>query len=166
VGYQRERTQQDSFNPTEDSGIRADSQGQAKDHQQREARTAPHHPEAEAHVLPQQLDGRQPVSFPIGLLDLSDAAEAPQGCRARLRGGHALADVFGGFQLQMEMEFFIQVAFQASSANETGKPAQKHTQPGHDDSPVCLANRARMPDMRCQFLASAASCFLPARVME
>ena len=51
MGHGRKRPQQDSFDPTEDGSGRADAQSQAKDRQNRKARTAPEHAEAEAKVL-------------------------------------------------------------------------------------------------------------------
>ena len=48
---------------------------------------------------------------------------------------------------------------------QTGKPAQEHAQLCHEDGPVALTKRDMMPDIRSQFSASAASCFLPALVI-
>src|SRR5713226_7668445 len=58
VGYRRVRTEQNPFDPTEDRGVRTDSQGEAKDCQDGKARTAPEHPETEAEVLKRSLDHR------------------------------------------------------------------------------------------------------------
>src|SRR6266852_8161031 len=49
-------TEQNPFDPTEDRGIGADSQGKAEDRQDGKARTAPQHPETEAEVLKRCLD--------------------------------------------------------------------------------------------------------------
>ena len=62
-------------------------------------------------------------------------------------------------------EFIFQIPFQISLSKEAGKPAQKHTETCHDDTSVGLRNRAMMPEVRSQFSASVASCFLPARVI-
>ena len=43
--------EEDAFDPTEDSGVGADTQSQAKDCEDRKARTAPEHAEPEAEVL-------------------------------------------------------------------------------------------------------------------
>jgi hypothetical protein len=72
---------------------------------------------------PQHLDRGQSVGLPIGLLDLSNAAEAPQRRRPRLRGSHALAEVLIDFQLQMKTQLFIQVTFQASVVKAGRKAA-------------------------------------------
>src|SRR4029077_6332668 len=55
VGYRRVRTEQNPFDPTEDRGVRADSQGEAKDRQDGKAGTASQHPETEAEVLKRRL---------------------------------------------------------------------------------------------------------------
>ena len=69
------------------------------------------------------------------------------------------------FHLQMKIEFVVDVALEPSLANQTSKPRQEHTEPRHDDAPAGFTNRAMMPEIRSQFSASAASCFLPVRVM-
>src|ERR1700674_5764522 len=51
VGNGRVRAEQDSFDPTVNSGIGADPQGQAKNREKRKARAAPEHPEAKTEVL-------------------------------------------------------------------------------------------------------------------
>lgn len=66
----------------------------------------------------------------------------------------------------MKVEFVIQVAFHAPRAPEAEEPVEKHAQARHEASPPGLAKRARMPEIRSQFAASAASCLLPALVME
>jgi len=52
---QRVRTNQNSFDPTEDGGIGADPERQTEDCKKRKAGTAPKHSEAEAKVLQKRL---------------------------------------------------------------------------------------------------------------
>src|SRR5437773_2620364 len=51
VDDERIRTKQNAFDPTEDGGVRADSQGEAPDRQERKAGTAPEHPKTEAQIV-------------------------------------------------------------------------------------------------------------------
>src|SRR6266404_784752 len=51
VSYERVGAKQDSFDPTEDGGVGADSQGEAENRENRKAGTAPEHAEADAEVL-------------------------------------------------------------------------------------------------------------------
>src|SRR5229473_8209257 len=51
VSYERVGAEEDSFDPTEDSGIRADPQSEAQNRQDGKARTAAEHAEADAEVL-------------------------------------------------------------------------------------------------------------------
>jgi hypothetical protein len=65
----------------------------------------------------------------------------------------------------MKIEFFIDIGFQISLAKKAGEPGQKYAYFCHDDSLAGFAKRDKIPAIRSQFAASAASCFLPARVM-
>jgi hypothetical protein len=49
------RANEDPFNPTKNRSICADPESQAEDCENRKARTAPEHPEAEAKILKKRL---------------------------------------------------------------------------------------------------------------
>src|SRR5258708_10737493 len=55
VSHKRIRAEQYPFDPTENRGIRADTQRQTKDRQDRKSRTPPQHPQTEAYILTEVL---------------------------------------------------------------------------------------------------------------
>src|SRR5579863_7847797 len=56
VGYGRKGPEQDPFNPTEDSGVSADSQCEAKNRKKRKAGIAAQHAESKAEILKKTFD--------------------------------------------------------------------------------------------------------------
>ena len=102
----------------------------------------------------------------IDFLDLGDTAEAQQRPRPRLLKIHSETKVVGDFHLEVEIELVIQITFKVLPAKEAGKAPPQDAQACHNDSPDGLRKRPRMAEIRSQFCVSAASCFLPARVMR
>ena len=99
VNDKRKRAEQDSFNPTEDGGVGADAESQAKNREAGKTRIATEHAETEAEVLPQDLDDWEGVGFAVDLFGLRNAAESPEGFQPRLLRGHAIAEIFGDLHL-------------------------------------------------------------------
>src|SRR6266404_4264948 len=118
VGYRRVRTEQNPFDPTEDRGIRADSQGEAKDRQDGKARTAPQHPETEAEVLQCGLDHGESSLIAVEFLGLLDATEFAVCFAAGVPGGHAFAQVPFDGHLQVRAQFLVQVVLETTAAEE------------------------------------------------
>ncbi len=112
MGDQREWAQQNSLNPTEYGGRCADSHRQAEDGEQREARVAPEHAEAEAEVLGEPLEPEAAPRIPGQLLHQADVAELAagvgSGLRRRLARGDALG--FGHSQMGLDLELEFPVA--------------------------------------------------------
>jgi hypothetical protein len=94
-----------------------------------------------------------------------NAAKAPQSRETGMLRRHAFTEVFADFHLEVKLELFIQIMFHCPLAKETAETLQKHTPRRHDASPEGFRKRAMISEMRSQFSLSAASCFLPARVM-
>jgi hypothetical protein len=65
----------------------------------------------------------------------------------------------------MKIELFIEIGFEVSLPQKTRESGEEYTPVCHDDSLAGFAKRDKIPAIRAQFAASAASCFLPARVM-
>jgi hypothetical protein len=75
VGDRRIRTQQRAFNPTEDGGIGADAESEAKHRQETEARTAAKHPQAETQVGYPTMQAVEAAGFAAFFLIFLRAAE-------------------------------------------------------------------------------------------
>jgi len=93
VRYSRIRAKQDSFNPTEHSGIGPDPKSQAKNGKKRKAGTAPEHAKAEAKILHDGFDHGKSSLLAVHFLGLLDAPEAAKGFAASVGRGHAFAKV-------------------------------------------------------------------------
>src|SRR5260370_6066814 len=98
---ERVGAEENSFDPTEDSGIGADPQSQAKNREDRKPRTAPKHPDAEAEVLQRRLDHRYSSLIAVVLLGLLDAAKAATRLGAGVLRGHAFSQVQFNSHLQV-----------------------------------------------------------------
>src|SRR5579862_2091526 len=74
MGDCRIRTEQNSFDPTEHGGIRANPQGKAENCQYGKAWTPQQLPESEAHILREVLQNTLAASVPALLFDLREPA--------------------------------------------------------------------------------------------
>src|SRR5712664_51849 len=117
VRYKGVGTEKDSFDPTENRGVGADSQGEAKDDQDRKARAAPEHAEADADVLQYALEPqRQP-----------NAARVFPGEHGRTHatiGGVAVAKL-SLEHLAVKLHLLGQVGVLAAPAEEVKHPANQ-----------------------------------------
>jgi hypothetical protein len=161
----RERFQDEGSDQREDGRVGADTESERQDCDGGEPEVPSQQAKAVAEVLKQDFDCGKRVPFPVGLFSPGNAAEAPQSDETGLLRRHALTEVFADFHLEMKLELFIQIMFHCPLAKETAETLQKHAQWRHDASPEGLRKRAMISEMRSQFSLSAASCFLPARVM-
>src|SRR5690242_6674223 len=68
--YHRVEAKQKSFHPTENRGIRANTQSQAEDRQNSEPRTAAQHSQRKPKILEKSFEERQAARFSIGFFGL------------------------------------------------------------------------------------------------
>src|SRR6266852_5801891 len=146
VGYQRVRAKENSFDPTKNRGIGADSQGEAKDSQDGKARAAAEHAKADAEILPSSVEAqRKPNSAGV--------FAGERGCAHATVGGIAVA----GFLLEhlaVEVHFFGKFGGLATLTKKIEDLANQ----AHDIT-FWMATI-----IRSNSLFSAASCLRPAAV--
>src|SRR5882762_10306444 len=146
VRYERVGTEEDAFDPTENRGVGADSEGETKDGQGGKARAAAEHAKADAEILPQRVEvQRKPHGARVFAGERGRAHAAV--------GGVAVA----GFLLEhlaVEVHFFGKFRGLAMLAEEIEDAANQ----AHD----ITFWMARI--IRPNSLFSAASCLRPAAV--
>src|SRR5205807_10009936 len=116
------RSDQNSFDPTEDGCVRPDAESQTQNRQRAKTGSAPKHPRAEAQVLP-KLVGRKPDAFFAGrFLDLFEAAEFAQRRGARRSRLHALGNLPLRQQLEMSLHLLSHFRLAVFLSKEPEQP--------------------------------------------
>src|SRR5579883_2974209 len=96
-------------------------------------------------------------------LKLGYAAEMHPRRAAGIGGRRAAALEIGGQQVQVHLEFLVEIAIEVAGVEEGSDAFEK----SHESYPFVICSRRPMvPATRCQSRASWASCLRPARVME
>src|SRR5215472_5078899 len=108
--HERVRAEQDAFHPTENGGIGANAKREAKNREQRKARTAAEHAEAEPKILRNRLEEGQAAGFPVLFLSLLRAAKLDQGIAPSFRGGKAALEIL------LHREFYVRRHFRVEFA--------------------------------------------------
>jgi hypothetical protein len=82
-------------------------------------------------ILCQRIEKRPATLIAVSFFGLIDAAELTPGRRARVVPGRPAANVVFSEQLEMGLDFIIQVAIAASSREDAEKPQRDHAQSMH-----------------------------------
>src|SRR6266852_1588381 len=152
----RQRVQQDSANPTEDGGVRADPQGQSEDSDRGKAGIFAKHAGAIAQVLEKFFE---PARAPLIACDLLDQREITEFAMCRTLSvprGFATAKLVAGGHLQMGLQLLLQLLLLAIAMPETF-----HAWP----SRLAGLSTPAMASVSCsQRERSERSCFFPVAV--
>src|SRR5712664_2730746 len=146
MSYERVGAEKDSFDPTEHGGVGVDSESEAKDCQDRKARTASKHPDADAEVLQYALQAQRDP-------DTAGVFASECGATHATVGGVAVAGLLLE-HLAVKVHFFGKFGVLAALAEEVANAASQ----AHDIT-FWMATIIR-PNSRF----SAASCLRPAAV--
>src|SRR5215472_5680001 len=118
-------TKQDSFHPTEHSGIRSDPECQADNCQRRKTRTAQQLPKTVAQVLSKVFQNISPSGFTTLLFGLRHSTQRKHRGSARLFCRHAFRDVVTDLVIEMFakllLHFFIDLMTKKEGAQTPGQ---------------------------------------------
>jgi hypothetical protein len=153
-----ERPQQHVFDDAEDGGVDADSEGERRDRDEKEASRAAERAEGVAQVLAQGIDERESAESAHVLLGARDPAERPLGGVARLDGIHPSLDVLPDLHLQMEEELLVELPLEPPPFRQGAEALEEHP------AQLVWRMRATAPARRVQFSVSSLSWRLPAAV--
>ena len=157
-----QRSQGDNVEDAENRRGSPDADGERQDRRDGERRIATELTEREARVLKQRLDEGQPSLITCLILDVLDAAKLAEGFDPRVRRRHASRDVLSDQELEVRLNFLAQPRIMSPFRQRSPEPGSKRAERRHDRS---SSRRLTMATVRAQLSASAASCFLPARVI-
>ena len=152
--------QQDGIEHAEDCGVGADAQRERENGSCGEDRAPAEDSQRVSHVLEEEIDERQTALIAISLLHRLHSTERSPRQVPRLIRMHPSRTVLGGGELEMHLDFFVQLPIEPTGAAEE-RPEARQPHP-HDKSSM---NRVTMPAARAQLAVSACSCVLPLRVI-
>ena len=104
-----ERAEQEGVDDGEDDDVGADAEGEDEDRDGGEAGVATKGAEGVAEVLKKDVEPGEAAGFALMFFCLLDAAETDEGAAAGFFGGHAVADVFFDGEIDVALEFGVEV---------------------------------------------------------
>ena len=113
IGFgKRQLFEQHGMNDGEDGRIGADAQGQSGNRHESESRTLEEHAPGEANILSTAVDPHQAAPIAVQFFGLFDAAEFAPRRMTRFCWIHTPANVFIGDQVQVRLQFAVQLLFE------------------------------------------------------
>src|SRR5689334_10739112 len=104
--------EEDAFDPTEDSGVGADSESETENREDRKAWAAAKHSQAKAKILQSGLNHGESSLVAVDFLGLLDAAKTAKRFAACVVRRHAFFQVEVNGHFQMGTQFVFEIAFQ------------------------------------------------------
>src|SRR5690348_293440 len=120
---ERQRPQEYGIHHAEDGSVRPDAKRKSKNCDRRKTRIAAELAEAVADVLGCVFQPAQPVSIAAFLFLLLHAAKGPERRISGFFRRHSCRDVLLRLQLDVELQFLIQIALQPAASNDGCNPA-------------------------------------------
>ena len=127
---ERQRLDQHGIDQAEHRGRRADTEGQHRDHDRREAGVAAEQLDSVGRVLQQDLEPADTAPIAMGLGDSFDAAESQPCAASRFASRQARRDAVGLGHLEVSSDFALELAIETASPKKRGElmrdPADVH----------------------------------------
>jgi hypothetical protein len=133
---ERVGTQQDAFDPAEDRRVRADSEREAQNRQQRESRVAQEQAGGVRRVAAEIVEPAKHVHVKGAFPDEGAIAEPSQRGPAGLVWRHAVADVSVGKRVEMEPALFLEIVV-ALRPRRVEPPQPAHEHPPRRNAGIC-----------------------------